>query len=327
MYQAGRTIKSVVVLSVLLLIPPLDGYPFGFAAHRRINRMAVFTLPAEMIGFFKYHLDYLSERAIDPDRRSHVIKGEAQRHYIDLEILGENPFSLFPLKWERAVELYSEDTLQVHGILPWHTEMMMFRLTQAFRDQNIDKIIYNATHLGHYLSDLCTPLHTTKYYNGREAHQRGIHSLWETRLIEVLHHSFSYLTGPASYVDSTRERIWELLKISHQAVDTILAAYDSLYKALPSDHIFAHEIRGNSINKTYSNYFCIHFHQALNCMAERQMRLAIKSTGDFWYTAWVNAGQPDLYKLEKKALSRAHRKELQREERIFLPLETIPDRL
>ena len=29
-------------------------------------------------------------------------------------------------------------------------------------------------------------------------------------------------------------------------------------------------------------------------MVQRQMRGAIKMIGDFWYTAWVDAGQPDL---------------------------------
>ena len=29
-------------------------------------------------------------------------------------------------------------------------------------------------------------------------------------------------------------------------------------------------------------------------MVERRMRAAIKMIGDFWYTAWVDAGQPDL---------------------------------
>ncbi len=32
-------------------------------------------------------------------------------------------------------------------------------------------------------------------------------------------------------------------------------------------------------------------------MVERQMRSSIKMIGDFWYSAWVNAGQPDLKEL------------------------------
>jgi hypothetical protein len=32
-------------------------------------------------------------------------------------------------------------------------------------------------------------------------------------------------------------------------------------------------------------------------MVERRMRASIKMTGDLWYTAWVDAGQPDLKRL------------------------------
>jgi hypothetical protein len=32
-------------------------------------------------------------------------------------------------------------------------------------------------------------------------------------------------------------------------------------------------------------------------MVERQMRAATKMIGDFWFTAWVDSGQPDLKKL------------------------------
>src|SRR5258706_64589 len=32
-------------------------------------------------------------------------------------------------------------------------------------------------------------------------------------------------------------------------------------------------------------------------MVERQFRASIKMTGDIWYTAWVDAGQPDLKSL------------------------------
>ena len=35
----------------------------------------------------------------------------------------------------------------------------------------------------------------------------------------------------------------------------------------------------------------------LNNQVERQMRRSIKMTGDFWYTCWVDAGQPNLDEL------------------------------
>ncbi len=38
-------------------------------------------------------------------------------------------------------------------------------------------------------------------------------------------------------------------------------------------------------------------------MIERRMRQSIFAVASFWYTAWVNAGQPDLTALSKKQFS------------------------
>ncbi|MBK9729151.1 MAG: hypothetical protein IPO86_13655 [Saprospiraceae bacterium] len=58
---------------------------WGFYAHKLINRMAVFTLPEDLIEFYKSNLDYITSHAIDPDKRRYAVKGEAVRHYIDLD--------------------------------------------------------------------------------------------------------------------------------------------------------------------------------------------------------------------------------------------------
>lgn len=292
----------------------LDSFSFGFFAHRKMNRMAVFTLPPEMVGFFKKHVEYLSERSIDPDRRAHAVEGEAPRHYIDIDHYGENPFEIVPQRWNEAVETFTEDTLMEHGVLPWHVHTMMGRLTRAFEDRDIDRIIYNAAHIGHYIADACTPLHTTKYYNGRTPEQRGIHALWESRLPEMFADGFNYFVGRAAYVESPLERVWELVQNSHLKVDTIYQVWDSLMMAFTADRIYAHEMRGQSTVRTFSRDFAAAFDTGMNNMVERQMQLAVRSIGDFWFTAWVNAGQPDLYKLETRAISQRHRRMLEQEE-------------
>ncbi len=313
-----KTSHKYIFLFFLLMVTPHPGlYSFGFAAHRKINRMAVFTLPEEMIGFFKYHIDYISHHAIDPDRRAHAVEGEAQRHYIDIEYYGNSPFDSVPRYWKVAVEKYTEDSLQMHGILPWHMNIMMYRLTKAFEEENPDRILYNATHIGHYIADLCTPLHTTKYYNGRTPEQKGIHALWETRLVELYADSYDFLVGRANYLESPSEKVWEVIKKSHLTIDTIYHVYDSLYNAMPQDLIYAPEMRGQTTTIAYSRIFSNAIHNGLNGMIERQMQRAVKLVGDFWYTAWVNAGQPDLYKLEKKSISIAHRRALKQEEEEF----------
>lgn len=305
------------LMIALCLAPPADSFGFGFVAHRKINRMAVFTLPPEMVGFFKKHIEYLSERAVDPDRRAHAVPGEAPRHYIDIDHFGENPFEIMPRRWDEAVAKFTEDTLLLHGVLPWHVNVMMGRLTRAFQERDIDHILYNAAHIGHYISDACTPLHTTKYYNGRTPEQRGIHALWESRIPEMMAEEFGYFVGRAQYIQSPRDHVWELVEISHSKVNRIYEVYDSLMNHFTPDRIFSHEVRGVAATRVFSRDFSQAFHKGLNKMVEEHMQLAVKSVGDFWFTAWVNAGQPDLYQLEKRAISRRHRRQIEREQLLW----------
>jgi hypothetical protein len=51
------------------------------------------------------------------------------------------------------------------------------------------------------------------------------------------------------------------------------------------------------------------YQQAMNGMVERRMRAAIHAVSSAWYTAWVDAGEPDLSDMRNTALSEAERKE------------------
>ena len=81
---------------------------WGFFGHKKINRMAVFTLPQEMIGFYKKHIEYVTEHSIDPDKRRYNTDYEAIRHYIDLDNFGELPFDNLPRKFSEAIAFNSE---------------------------------------------------------------------------------------------------------------------------------------------------------------------------------------------------------------------------
>ena len=83
--------KKIVFPFLLLLILVLfqsanSDEDWGFWGHRKINRMAVFTLPPDLIIFYKKHIEFITDHAVDPDKRRYASKHEAVRHYIDLDI-------------------------------------------------------------------------------------------------------------------------------------------------------------------------------------------------------------------------------------------------
>lgn len=301
----------LVLLSALLFLIPLNtppAYSWGFFAHQRINRMAVFTLPDGMIGFYKLHLDYISQHAVDPDKRRYTNENEAPRHYIDLDHYGEHAIDSLPHYWKNAVTKYSEDTLKAYGIVPWHMERMLYKLTEAFRSENLDLILHYSADLGHYVADAHVPLHTTENYNGQLTNQKGIHGFWESRIPELNAEGYDYWVGRARYIDKPTNMAWDIVKASHMAVDSVLKLEKKLSNTYPSDKKYSFENRGNIVMKVYSQEYAQAYDVLLNGMVERRMRGAIVSVGSLWYTAWVNAGKPDLSRLDNKAISDSLRK-------------------
>jgi len=310
--------KIVLPLTVLFLLTlNNEAFSFGFYAHKKINRMAVFALPPEMIKFFKSHIDYITEHATDPDKRSRGVVGEDVKHYIDIEFYGDSAFFKIPKFWKAAIEKYTEDTLQANGINPWWTNKMFFSLTQAFKDEDLDKILYMAANIGHYIADGCTPLHTSAYYDGKTPEQKGIHAFWETRIPELYADKYNYLVGPAEFIDKPYEYIWQLVAESHAGVDSIFEIETYLRLNFPADAQYVFDEKGTVIKKQFSQKYCEEFNRMSNNMVERRMRRAVKAVACLWYSAWVNAGQPDLSRLENKEISKEHKKELEETEQMW----------
>ena len=297
--------KVLFILSIPLFLgigqKDLSQKKWGFFGHKRINRIATFTLPPEMFGFYKEHIEYLTEHAVDPDKRRYAVDGEAQRHYIDIDHYaehGENPFDVVPRRWKDAVAKFSEDTLQAYGIVPWHVMVMKYRLQRAFESKNVDLILKYSADIGHYIGDANVPLHTTENYNGQLTDQKGIHGLWESRLVEINYQNYDYFVGKAQYVDHLQDRIWEGIMTAHFALDSVFQLEIDVTKDLGTDKKYSFERRGNVTTKVYSYEFSQEYHRRMNGMVERRLRNAIATVGSVWYTAWVDAGQPDLSELQ-----------------------------
>jgi len=278
--------------------------------------MACFTLPPEMISFYKNHIDFITEHAVDPDRRRYSDPEEAPRHFIDIDHYGTHPFDSMPKYWKDAVAKYSEDTLKAYGIVPWHINVMMYRLTDAFIEKDADRILYLSASIGHYIADAHVPLHCTENYNGQFTNQVGIHGFWESRLPELYGEDYDYFTGRAHFITQPQLEAWKIAEASFTALDSVLSFEKKLSVIFPEDRKFAYEQRGGTTMKMYSQDFSAAYNKMLDGMVERRMRAAIIEVGSFWYTAWVNAGSPDLKDLDKP-LTEEMKKKLSEEEQLW----------
>ncbi len=393
---------------------PQNGKPqhenWGFFGHQRINRMAVFTLPPEMIGFYKQNIEYVTAHAVDPDKRRYASKLEAFRHYIDADHWGVAPFPNLPRRWTDALLRYMDvsvvteknDTLQLfgnnvvridttqkrldkrtitlkskgiqrifhkdsltlnyqtyrnffakniesqyyddafivapdslaklfaaekiplkwkgiilkdhlteYGIAPYHLELMQRRLTTAFKERNSQKILRLSAEIGHYIGDCHVPLHTTENYNGQMSNQVGIHGFWESRIPELFaDNEYDYFTGKADYLPNFHGFVWKTITDSHALLDSVLLTEKDLVAKTSQDKQQCYEERLGVNVLVQCKDFARAWQTRMNGMVEARMRAAIRAVGCAWYTAWVDAGQPDLSKLDKPALTPEEQAEL-----------------
>lgn len=345
---------------------------WGFFAHRRINRLAVLTLPPGMMVFFKPNIDWISDHATDADMRRYATAWEAPRHYIDLDNYGAPPFESLPRDFSEALRrhaalygltelgdtalifgavpaadsldgwyrgyfnrqvlpLFYQDERQLdidslrlflekigdkrrfssaffteglsaHGILPWNLARMQRQLTGAFRKRDSQSIRRLCADMGHYIGDAHVPLHTTSNYNGQKTGQDGIHGFWESRIPELFaDESYDYFVGKPVYIEDPAAFFWEITLESNRLVDSVLLFEKKLRADFPPDRQMCPDLRNGRVLLAPCREFAAAYQDALDGMVERRMRAAIHAVASVWYTAWIDAGQPDLSKMDPPA--------------------------
>ncbi|WP_214225595.1 zinc dependent phospholipase C family protein [Pedobacter sp. B4-66] len=282
------TFISVMLVTALMLFSS-----WGFFAHIKINELAVFTLPSGISRFYKANIQYISEHAVDPDKRRYADTAEAPRHYLDVELYEQNIDSI-PRKWNDAVEKYGSEQLTKNGILPWQIQRSYYKLVNALKSRDSLKILIYSAYLGHYIADAHVPLHTTQNHNGQLTNQVGIHAFWESRLPELFSQDYNYLVGKAKYIENPLTETWNIITHTHSLVDSVLVLEADLNNTFPGYRKYSFSERNNQVLKQYSVEYATAYHNMMNNMVEKQMKSAILTIGSFWYTAWVDAGQPSL---------------------------------
>lgn len=315
-------------LRVTAIIIMLGCCSWGFLAHKTIHQLAIYSLPKKMGIFFHKNLDYQVYNSVRPDVRRNGDKTEATKHFIDIDapIFGENSLETMPKTWEEAVLKYSEDTLRKYGTVPWEIIQLQTKLTNSFRNKLKDSILYYSADLGHYISDAHVPLHTTVNYDGQLTNQRGLHSLWESTVPEMNIENYNlYQDHKARYLKDPLTEIWVKIKESKMMLDKVLADEISATQGFTDEKKFKRSERFGSMRKNYSGEFARAYAERLGNTVNERMLESARCVADFWFTAWVDAGCPDLSDLQ--TISDEDKEKLKSEKKIWKQNELLKNGL
>ncbi len=275
-----RSTKHIALVTAFIFIAAALVYAWGFNGHRTINRKAPMHLPSAMSSFRADSLFY-ELHASDADNRRNssdtTFNAEQWRHYIDIDDYPN--FQSIPHNLDSLIDIYGYERVKRNGLNPWVTACHVDSITVQLQRGDISKAKLTMSDLGHYVGDAHQPLHCTENYDGQFTGNYGIHSRYETSMINAYLFSINVHHDTVQYISSPLDFAFEYIYHSQSLVDSVLAA-DTYAKTATG---------WNGTGTPPANYYPALW-QKCQAFTIDQFQRATEDLASLWYTAWVNAG-------------------------------------
>jgi hypothetical protein len=290
--------KALVWLGavVVLACMPQPAFAWGTVGHRLIMRRAIDLLPPEIKPFYEHFRDELVLRVIDPDQWRNVGWPDDPNHFLDFGVpeYGAYPFDALPREHGAALEKFGEATLRRNGLLPWRQAEMFGNLRRALeglgrkRPYAVSDVVLFSALASHYIQDAHQPLHATDNYDGAATGNRGIHSRFESGLIERFESRLRLQPPAPVAITNPRDTAFTVLLQSYRLVDSMMKADKDA-------------IAGKT---QYDDEYFDKMFARLQPMLEQQLSQSISATAGLIIGAWELAGKPALSYQEARPIER-----------------------
>jgi len=284
---------------ILVVLAPAPALAWGFDGHRLIMSRAIDLLPAELKPFFVQHRDEIVVRVVDPDLWRTAGWPENPNHFLDFGVpeYGKFPFAALPRSYDAALQKFGRTVLDRNGYLPWRFAEFFGQLQRGFesvRRQSgflaTDVILFSAA-TSHYIQDANQPFHASDNYDGQLTGQRGIHSRFESQLIERFQSRLALKPAPPTPMTNPRDAAFEVLLASYQLVDGVLKADKQAVVG----------------KETYDDDYYEKFFVAVKPVLDRRLSESISATAGLIVGAWEAAGRPTVSLKEPRRLEKVAR--------------------
>lgn len=270
-----RTVKNIAV--ALLFLSNL-AFGWGKTGHQIINGNFVMYLPQSMQEL-SLRSSYYIQHASDADSRKSADPAESPKHFIDIDAYPEFAAGTLPHNLDSLKLSYGSTVVTKNGLLPWAIASTYDSLVAYWSRhdlRNADRIIAD---LGHYVGDAFQPLHCTQNYDGQLTGNSGIHSRFESGLLDRYKGSVSFFSTTVDRIGGTPvEAAFCFVESSNGRTETILSG-DDYASGIDASHGAAY----------YSALW-----SALDTLMTEQLSGASESLASLVYSAWLDAGSPSL---------------------------------
>lgn len=268
----SRRLVFLLMVSVLTVwVGPRFVFAWGDVAHRLVAESAIKVLPNPLKNFYEDRESYLMER-IEADSMG------APRLTFEVDLLEPFPFDDLSLDRDSAIEKYGDEKIKEVGDLPWRLIESYQKLMQAFEEVDLEAIDLHSAEIVLYLDDLHQPLNVSKYGDGALTGQDGFRSRLESRLLEIYGNDLDVEAAAAVYLDSPDRYLISVLVRSFVWMDNLLLI----------------DYFSSQGTTSYDRFYYEGLWLRAEDIVNERLSDASKDAASYWYTAWTNAGKPEL---------------------------------
>lgn len=265
----------VATILIGLFLSALPGQAWGTTAHRLIHERAIASLPGSPLKrFLIAHESYVVSNAVLPDRWRPNDPLEGPRHYIDLEFYGGAAFA------KSAPETAPAKADYHWGTVPWQIDISYQRLVAALRERRSRDALREFAVLGHYVTDAHVPLHSTQNHDGQLTGDRGVHSRWESRLVEFMADELRAMPVPPPTAPRKRvlKEAWRYVLQANAYIPALLS----------------HDRKARRADSECGDGYLFAMRELERDRIRERLNASAKDLAGLWIAAWKAAGRPEL---------------------------------
>ena len=271
--RPSRAAHTLLVLAASMG-PVAPAGAWGLAAHQAVNARAIDSLPKGLKAYYEAHEREMPTLALEATAAE---EGPERRFAVDR--LLAFPFLDLPRTEAALKERYGEAADKV-GRLPWLVHESYGRLVEAFRAKDKAKILAESDVIAGLVADLHNPLALTDNADGQKTGQHGLWTRVSVRLPEVLDGLNRLKLDPdaAHFLDQPKEHAFGILNATYVWLDNLLYEEDLARRGKSGyAEIYYEDLAGRT-----------------GPLVRERLSRAAGNAGSYWYTAWTEAGRPEL---------------------------------
>ena len=269
--QPFLSVGAAGMVGLLLLASPAAAW--GPIGERLVIIKAIDCLPKPINKFYKDH--ELEMPSLTPEGNSGPRDPERR---FEVDRLLPFPFIDLPRTEKGLQERFGEEAVRKVGRLPWLVQAAYARLLEAVKAKDKAQILAASDTLAGLVADLNNPLSLTENSDGQKTGQNGLFARISDRSLEAWQSRLKLNPEAAVFLDNPKEYVFSIINGTYVWLDNI---------------VYQEELsrRGKA---GYTEIYYDDLERRVGPIIKERLSHAAADTGSYWYSAWTQAGRPEL---------------------------------